>query len=188
LGSTDTHSTQVNDYFFFVGFGLCFAWARSDPAISFCFAVDLGLLRTLLASDAGFFPVVMKLLLAWWSGSGNIHRCGERANGASIRFMPFMLDTCAINRIFDGSAGNEWSLRGDIFVTDIQLHKILDTANPIRRDYLFSRLIDLRPKVIRPRDMFQMLDGSVINAAGPRPAAPALTCSLWPTSGTTKTA
>jgi hypothetical protein len=33
--------------------------ARSDAGTSFCFGVDFGSRRILLASDAGFFPVVM---------------------------------------------------------------------------------------------------------------------------------
>jgi hypothetical protein len=71
-----------------------------------------------------------------------------------------MLDTSAINRILDGDVGNEWSVRGGIFVTDIQLQEILDTANPDRRSFLFGGLMNLRPNVIRPRDMFQLYDGS----------------------------
>ena len=74
--------------------------------------------------------------------------------------MAFMLDTSTINRILDDHVGNEWSLRGDIFVTDIQLQEILDTRDPDRRSFLFSGLMNLRPNVIRPRDMFQLYDGS----------------------------
>jgi len=74
--------------------------------------------------------------------------------------MAFMLDTSAINRILDGAVGNEWPLRGDIFVTDIQLQEILDTPDPNRRDFLFGGLMSLRPNVIRPGDMFQFYDGS----------------------------
>jgi predicted nucleic acid-binding protein len=74
--------------------------------------------------------------------------------------MPFMLDTNVINRILDGEVENEWPLRGDIFVTDIQLQEILDTRDPNRRDFLFGGLKSLRPNVIRPRDMFQLYDGS----------------------------
>jgi len=51
--------------------------------------------------------------------------------------MAFMLDTSTINRILDDHVGNEWSLRGDIFVTDIQLQEILDTRDPDRRSFLF---------------------------------------------------
>jgi hypothetical protein len=46
--------------------------------------------------------------------------------------MDFMLDTCVISRILDGQIGNEWSLRGRNFVTDIQLQEILDTKDPAR--------------------------------------------------------
>lgn len=74
--------------------------------------------------------------------------------------MPFMLDTCAINRILDRAVENEWSLRGDIFVTDIQFQEILDTPDLTRRDFLFKGLMSLRPNVIRPRDMFQLYDRS----------------------------
>ncbi len=50
-----------------------------------------------------------------------------------------MLDTCVINRILDGQIGNVWSLRGKIFVTDIQLQEVIDTKNPSRRNYLLLR-------------------------------------------------
>ena len=73
--------------------------------------------------------------------------------------MVFMLDTCVINRILDGRVGNEWSLRGDNFVTDIQLQEILDTKDPARRRTLLYGLIELHPNVIRPTDAPQWLDG-----------------------------
>jgi predicted nucleic acid-binding protein len=80
------------------------------------------------------------------------------ANGASIRAMPFMLDTNVINRILDGEVENEWSLRGDIFVTDIQLQEILDTRDPSRRNILFRGLMNLHPNVIRPSYLPQWFD------------------------------
>jgi hypothetical protein len=73
--------------------------------------------------------------------------------------MNFMLDTCVINRILDGQIGNEWSLRGKNFVTDIQLQEILDTRNAPRRNYLLRGLLALRPGVIRPTELPQMFDG-----------------------------
>src|SRR5271155_2404035 len=73
--------------------------------------------------------------------------------------MDFMLDTCVINRVLDGQVGNEWSLRGRNFVTDIQLQEILDTKDLARRDYLFYGLIALRPGVIRPTELPQLFDG-----------------------------
>jgi predicted nucleic acid-binding protein len=72
--------------------------------------------------------------------------------------MPFMLDTCIVNRILDGEVGNEWSLRGDIFVTDIQLQEILDTREPSRRNFLLRGLLALRPTVIRPSELPQLYD------------------------------
>jgi hypothetical protein len=72
--------------------------------------------------------------------------------------MDFMLDTSAINRVPDGETGNEWSLRGRNFVTDIQLQEILDTRDPARRDHLFYGLLALHPNVIRPTNMLQLLD------------------------------
>jgi predicted nucleic acid-binding protein len=73
--------------------------------------------------------------------------------------MAFMLDTCTINRILDGEVGNEWSLRGDIFVTDIQFQEILDTRDEDRRDFLFAGLMSLRPLVIRPSKITGWYDG-----------------------------
>jgi hypothetical protein len=42
----------------------------------------------------------------------------------------FMLDTSAINRVHDG-LGCEWSLRGPLYVTDIQLQEIAQTRAPL---------------------------------------------------------
>jgi hypothetical protein len=61
----------------------------------------------------------------------------------------FMLDTSAINRIHDG-LGCEWSLRGPLYVTDIQLQEIAQTRNPERRDSLLGAFLSLRPTIIRP--------------------------------------
>ena len=69
-----------------------------------------------------------------------------------------MLDTCIVNRILDGKVDNEWSLRGDIFVTDIQLQEILDTRDPSRCNFLFRGLLALRPHVIRPSELPQLYD------------------------------
>lgn len=61
----------------------------------------------------------------------------------------FMLDTSAINRIHDGM-DCEWSLRGPLYVTDIQLQEIGATRDPRRRDSLLRAFVSLRPTVIRP--------------------------------------
>lgn len=61
----------------------------------------------------------------------------------------FMLDTSAINRIHD--AGQcEWSLRGPLYVTDIQLQELSQTRNAARRASLIAAFMSLRPTVIRP--------------------------------------
>ena len=62
----------------------------------------------------------------------------------------FMLDTSAINRIHDGM-GCPWSLRGPLYVTDIQLQEIAQTRNPDRRASLMAAFMSLRPTVVRPR-------------------------------------
>ena len=61
----------------------------------------------------------------------------------------FMLDTSAINRIHDG-LGCEWSLRGPLYVTDIQLQELARTRNPERRESLLDAFRSLRPTIIRP--------------------------------------
>jgi hypothetical protein len=61
-------------HFRFEGFEAPLRWARSDAATSFCLAVDLGSRRILLASDAGFFPVVMELLLLVVQRTTHNHR------------------------------------------------------------------------------------------------------------------
>jgi len=61
----------------------------------------------------------------------------------------FMLDTSALNRIHDG-LGCEWSLRGPLYVTDIQLQEIAQTRDPGRRASLLEAFFSLRPTVIRP--------------------------------------
>ena len=65
----------------------------------------------------------------------------------------FMLDTSAINRIHDG-LGCVWSLRGSLYVTDIQLQEISQTPNRERRDSLLGAFFSLRPTVIRPLGVF----------------------------------
>ena len=72
--------------------------------------------------------------------------------------MDFMLDTSAINRILDGHVGNEWSLRGRNFVSDIQLQEVLDTSDDARREYLLRGIAALRLNVIRPTDMLQLFE------------------------------
>jgi hypothetical protein len=62
----------------------------------------------------------------------------------------FMLDTSAINRVHDG-LGCEWSLRGPLYVTDIQLQEIAQTRAPDRRTSLLAAFMSLRPTVVRPR-------------------------------------
>jgi hypothetical protein len=100
----------------------------------------------------------MRSMAAKWAEGTRL--CTYVGLWSSIRAMPFMLDSCIIHRILDGEVGNEWPLLGDIFVTDIQLQEVLDTRDPNRCDFLFSGLTYLRPNVIRPRDMFQLYDGS----------------------------
>lgn len=62
----------------------------------------------------------------------------------------FMLDTSAINRIHDWQQC-PWSLRGPIYVTDIQLLELSRTPDPDRRASLLVALMSLRPTVVRPR-------------------------------------
>jgi predicted nucleic acid-binding protein len=64
----------------------------------------------------------------------------------------FMLDTCAINRIHDG-LDCEWSLRGPLYVTDIQLQEIAQTRDRGRRESLMQAFFSLRPTVIRPQGL-----------------------------------
>jgi predicted nucleic acid-binding protein len=64
----------------------------------------------------------------------------------------FMLDTCAINRIHDG-LNCEWSLRGPLYVTDIQLQEIAQTRDRGRRESLLQAFFSLRPTVIRPQGL-----------------------------------
>ena len=72
--------------------------------------------------------------------------------------MDFMFDTSALNRILDGRADNEWSLRGRNFATDIQLQEVLDTPNEVRRRYLIDGLVALQLNIIRPTEMPQLFD------------------------------
>ena len=60
-----------------------------------------------------------------------------------------MLDTSAINRIHDWQQC-PWSLRGPLYVTDIQLQEIAQTRNPDRRTSLMAAFMSLRPTVVRP--------------------------------------
>jgi len=69
-----------------------------------------------------------------------------------------MLDTCVINRILDCQVGNEWSLRGRNFVTDIQLQEVLDTSNDARRKFLTYGIAALHLNIIRPTEMPQLFD------------------------------
>jgi hypothetical protein len=62
----------------------------------------------------------------------------------------FMLDTSAINRVHDWHEC-PWSLRGPLYVTDIQLQEISRTRNPERRASLLAAFMSLRPTVVRPR-------------------------------------
>lgn len=61
----------------------------------------------------------------------------------------FMLDTSAINRIHDWEQC-EWSLRGQLYVTAIQLQEIAQTRDPERRSSLLAAYRSLRLTVIRP--------------------------------------
>jgi len=62
----------------------------------------------------------------------------------------FMLDTSAINRIHDWQQC-PWSLRGPLYVTDIQLQEIAQTRDPDRRASLLGAFMSLRPTVLRPQ-------------------------------------
>jgi len=46
--------------------------------------------------------------------------------------------------------GCEWSLRGPLYVTDIQLQELAQTPDPDRRDSLVGAFAGLRPTIIRP--------------------------------------
>jgi predicted nucleic acid-binding protein len=62
-----------------------------------------------------------------------------------------MLDTCTINRIHDQEVdAHEWTFRGRIYVTDIQMQEIAHTQEPGRHRTLLTALFSLRPSVIRP--------------------------------------
>ncbi|MGC2460109.1 MAG: PIN domain-containing protein [Steroidobacteraceae bacterium] len=63
----------------------------------------------------------------------------------------FMLDTSTINWILDQevSAG-DWTLRGPVVVTDVQLLELMQTPLPERRESLLGVLSILRPSVILP--------------------------------------
>ena len=61
----------------------------------------------------------------------------------------FMLDTSAINRIHDWEQC-EWSLRGPLYVTEVQLQEIAQTRDPERRASLLAAYRSLRLTVIRP--------------------------------------
>jgi predicted nucleic acid-binding protein len=61
----------------------------------------------------------------------------------------FMLDTSALNRIHDWRQC-EWSLRGLLYVTEIQLQEIAQTRNRDRRASLLEAYRSLRLIVIRP--------------------------------------
>ena len=50
----------------------------------------------------------------------------------------FMLNTSAINRIYDWQQC-PWSLRGPLYVTDIQLQELSRTPGPDRRAFSASR-------------------------------------------------
>ena len=69
----------------------------------------------------------------------------------------FMLDTSTINWILDQkvSAG-DWTLRGPVFVTDVQLLELMQTPLPERRESLAGVLSILRPSVIRPDALASM--------------------------------
>jgi predicted nucleic acid-binding protein len=82
--------------------------------------------------------------------------------------MDFMLDTSALNRILDGRAGNEWSLRGRNFVTDIQLQEVLDTPTDARREYLLYGVVALQLNIIRPTEMRQLFDAGQNFVTGER--------------------
>ncbi len=62
----------------------------------------------------------------------------------------FMLDTSAINRIHDWQQC-PWSLRGPLYVTDIQLQELSHTSDPDRRASLLAAFMSLQPTVIRPQ-------------------------------------
>lgn len=74
---------------------------------------------------------------------------GDGVQCAPMFSRGFMLDTSALNRIHDG-LGCEWSLRGPLYVTDIQLQEIAQTRDPGRRASLLEAFFSLRPTVIRP--------------------------------------
>lgn len=60
----------------------------------------------------------------------------------------FMLDTSAINRIHDWQQC-EWSLRGSLCVTDIQLQELARAHDPDRCESLLRAFMSLRPTVLR---------------------------------------
>ena len=67
-----------------------------------------------------------------------------------MRTRGFMLDTSAINRIHDWQQC-EWSLRGPLYVTEIQLQELAQTRDPDRRASLVGAFMSLRPTVLRPQ-------------------------------------
>ena len=72
--------------------------------------------------------------------------------------MGFLYDTCAINCILDREVQNGWSLRGEGYITDLQMQEILETPNPRRRNFLFQGLMNLQLTVIRPAETWCSYD------------------------------
>ena len=71
----------------------------------------------------------------------------------------FMLDTSIVNRIHERRVNaGRWTLRGPIYVTDIQLQEIAQTPNPEKRHALLRTLLSLGCNIIRPGQ--SILNGS----------------------------
>jgi hypothetical protein len=64
---SSTNQGRGEGYFCFFDGGLGFAWERSLPATLLTFFGLFGLLRSLDAFDASFFPVVILVWLSWIS-------------------------------------------------------------------------------------------------------------------------
>jgi hypothetical protein len=78
-----------------------------------------------------------------------VRLCGVWRTMCPMLTRGFMLDTSAINRIHDGM-GCEWSLRGALYVTDIQLQEVAQTPDAERRASLLDVFSSLRLTIIRP--------------------------------------
>jgi hypothetical protein len=92
-GPLDTHIPTPDPAYFFLGFRLAvdLAWARSDPATDFSDLLDLLLLSSFEAFDAGFFPVTITHSEDAWGQqeiTAVLHPQLVAANSASREFRP----------------------------------------------------------------------------------------------------